>query len=158
MMTASSASQSYREVSVFLITMGSVGPMTVVVGGLRKKNGTPGIAGDLAGHFPDVFAVVDPRADDLAGPTDRGEDLVRRAGRRGVDVQVLQDRAGGVPVVEQFEHGGPPFEVGWCDQGSVLTPDGKAGGRALPDGDQGPVHGVPFLMCRSDRTGSVGVS
>jgi hypothetical protein len=45
MTTASSASQSYLARSAWLITIGSRGPMTEVVGALRKKNGRQPAAG-----------------------------------------------------------------------------------------------------------------
>lgn len=45
MTTASSASQSYRARSGDRTTMGSYGPMTEVVGALRKKNGRQPSAG-----------------------------------------------------------------------------------------------------------------
>ena len=45
MTTASSASQSYRARAAELITIGSRGPITEVVGALRKKNGRQPVSG-----------------------------------------------------------------------------------------------------------------
>jgi hypothetical protein len=45
MTTASSASQSYLAAAAELITIGSLGPMTEVVGAFRKKKGRQPAAG-----------------------------------------------------------------------------------------------------------------
>ena len=108
--------------------------------GLEEEVRPPALGGDLAAHLLHVAAVVDARADHLAGPAQRRQQRVVLDRRRAVGVHAAQHALGLAPVLEQLQHGGPALELGGRREGPVVAEDGHAIGSVAEVGNQGPGH------------------